>query len=73
MKISETVGIDVSKLTIDVRIHTNQVYGQFENSKKGFKKMIVWVYKNTSAQKDRANSHFNVKHFKKVRFIPTSS
>ena len=52
MKISETVGIDVSKLTIDVRIHTNQVYGQFENSKKGYKKMIVWAYKNTSAQKE---------------------
>lgn len=48
MKILETIGIDVSKKTIDVRIHTNRVYSQFENSRKGFKKMADWVNKNNS-------------------------
>ncbi len=35
MNIKETIGIDMSKLTFDVRIHTNQMYETFENSKKG--------------------------------------
>jgi len=52
MKISDTVGIDVSKQVIDVRIHTSQAYGQFENTKKGFKAMCRWVYKNSSFLKE---------------------
>lgn len=47
MKISETVGIDVSKLVVDVRIHSNQCFSQFENSKKGFIKMYTWALKNS--------------------------
>lgn len=47
MKISETVGIDVSKLVVDVRIHGNQCFSQFENSKKGFIKMYKWVIENS--------------------------
>ena len=32
MKIKETVGIDVSKLTLDVVVHTTQDYAQFDNN-----------------------------------------
>ena len=52
MKIKETVGIDISKLTFDVRIHSNQTFKVFENSIKGFKMMTYWVYKNSSFLKD---------------------
>ena len=48
MKILDTVGIDVSKKTIDVVVHQSQAYSQFENSKKGFLKMLKWVYKNSN-------------------------
>ena len=52
MKISETVGIDVSKLVIDVIIHNTQAYAQFENSKSGIDKMCEWSYKNTNFSKE---------------------
>lgn len=48
MKILDTVGIDMSKLNFDVRIHSTQSYAQFENSNKGFKKLLSWTYKNSS-------------------------
>ncbi len=47
MKISEVIGIDVSKLVVDVRIHSNQKYCQVENSIKSFKKMVKWCFKNS--------------------------
>jgi len=47
MEILETVGIDMSKLTFDVRIHSTQSYAQFENSNKGFKQLLNWAYKNS--------------------------
>jgi len=40
MKTKEIIGIDVSKLLIDVCIHTKQIVFQFENSNEGFKKMM---------------------------------
>ena len=52
MKIKETVGIDISKLTFDVRIHGNQTLKVFDNSIKGFRMMTQWVYKNSSFTKD---------------------
>jgi transposase len=51
MKISEVIGIDVSKLVVDVRIQTTQDYQQFENSAKGFKKMCNWVSKSSPIPK----------------------
>lgn len=48
MKILETVGIDVSKLTIDVRIYSTNDYLQVENCEKGYKKMLKWVFKHSS-------------------------
>lgn len=52
MKILDTVGIDMSKLNFDVRIHGSQSYEQFENSKKDFKKLLRWVYKNSTFSKE---------------------
>lgn len=48
MKIKETIGIDVSKLTIDVTVHSCQSYCKLDNTKKAFKKMVKWVYKESS-------------------------
>ena len=52
MKIKQTIGIDISKLTFDVRIHSNQVYAAFDNDTKGFRKMIKWVNKNNTFSED---------------------
>jgi transposase len=52
MKILDTIGIDISKLNFDVRIHSTQFYQQFENSNKGFETMLKWVYKNSSFSKE---------------------
>ena len=47
MKIKEVIGIDISKLSNEASIHTSQLDLNFENNKKGFKKLITWVQKNT--------------------------
>lgn len=52
MKISETVGIDVSKLVVDVRIHSNQCFSQFENSNKGFSRLYKWTIDNSEFSPD---------------------
>lgn len=46
MKIKQTIGIDISKLTFDVRIHSNQMYLLFDNNNSGFDKMLKWVGQN---------------------------
>lgn len=48
MKTKEIIGIDVSKSTIDTYIHTKQIVSQFENSNKGFEKMMKWILSNTT-------------------------
>ena len=48
MNIQEIIGIDVSKLVIDICIQTKQLVHQFENSNKGFKNMIKWITTNSS-------------------------
>jgi transposase len=48
MKINETVGIDVSKLTIDIVIHTVKKHKCFKNNKSGFKEMIQWIKENST-------------------------
>jgi transposase len=52
MKILDTVGIDMSKLTFDTRVHSSQAYMEFENSKDGFNKLLKWVYKNSTFSKE---------------------
>jgi len=52
MKIKQTIGIDISKLTFDVRIHSNQCYRVFDNTLKGFKELIKWTDKNNPFLKE---------------------
>ncbi len=52
MKTNEIIGIDVSKLLIDVCIYSKQIVQQFENSKSGFKLMLKWSFKNSSFSKE---------------------
>jgi len=52
MKINETVGIDISKKTLDVHIHSKKLSGVFENSKKGFVQMRKWFLTNIDIPKD---------------------
>jgi len=48
----ETVGIDISKLTFDARVHTSQVYQSFDNDAKGYRDLVSWAYKNTCSSKE---------------------
>ena len=47
MKFKEVIGIDVSKFTLDVCLHTLGASLVFENSKMGYRKIISWVSKNS--------------------------
>ncbi len=53
MEIKDTIGIDISKLTFDASIHGNRTAHVFENSGKGFKKLVEWAYRNSPFPKDR--------------------
>jgi len=44
-KVTETIGIDVSKLTLDVYVRTTKVHKQFSNDLKGFKQIVKWSSK----------------------------
>lgn len=46
MKFAETIGVDVSKLTLDACIHGKQVLTQVPNTKQGHRKLLSWVEKN---------------------------
>ncbi|MGB5693095.1 MAG: IS110 family transposase [Flavobacteriaceae bacterium] len=52
MEIKETVGIDVSKATLDVCIHSTGSKGKFRNDPKGFKKLVAWVFGESSVAKE---------------------
>lgn len=52
MKFKEFIGIDISKLTFDFRIHSNQIASCFENNNSGFLKMIKLVEKSISCKKN---------------------
>lgn len=53
MKFKEALGIDVSKKTIDAKLHLNENFHQFENTVKGFKSMLVWIRKQTGLKLDQ--------------------
>lgn len=54
MKITEVIGIDVSKKTLDVVIHTLQLHHKFDNnSASDIRKMVGWVAKNTECSKEQ--------------------
>jgi len=50
--INETIGIDVSKLTFDARVHTSQSIQEFDNTPSGYKKLVKWVLDNTKLRKE---------------------
>ena len=50
MKNKDVVGIDVSKLTIDVYVQLSQVHAVFNNDEKGFKQLVRWIKKNINCQ-----------------------
>lgn len=52
MKIKDTVGIDMSKLTFDACIHSNQENRAFKNTKKDYKRLIDWAYKSSDLPKE---------------------
>ena len=49
--IHESVGIDVSKLTLDVFIHNRRLHKQFQNNSKGFQSIKRWVKKEVKSLK----------------------
>ncbi|MCK9421002.1 MAG: IS110 family transposase [Bacteroidales bacterium] len=52
MNYVETIGIDVSKETLDVIIHTVGLTDQFENSLQGYKKLTKWVEKHVTSARE---------------------
>lgn len=52
MEIIDVVGIDVSKLTVDVVLHKNKAYYQFENSNKGFNRLCKWALSQSKVDKE---------------------
>lgn len=52
MKIKDTVGIDMSKLTLDAFIYSSQENTGFRNTKKGYKKLLDWVYKSSDLPRE---------------------
>jgi len=53
MKFKETLGIDVSKKTLDVILHTKGVHQQFDNTVKGYKTLLVWMKQQTGLTLDQ--------------------
>ncbi len=53
MEIKETIGIDVSKLTLDVTIHSTQDHLKCKNNLAGFKKLIKWVKSNSKFKEEQ--------------------
>ncbi|MBL4592474.1 MAG: IS110 family transposase [Flavobacteriales bacterium] len=47
MEFKESLGIDVSKKTIDVMLHCKKLHRQFKNTTKGFNNLIRWAEKQT--------------------------
>lgn len=45
----ESVGIDVSKLTIDVFLYNKKLHRQFENAENGFELMQKWILKEVGS------------------------
>jgi transposase len=52
MKFEEVIGIDVSKLTLDACIHSQQIFTQVPNTKKGYGKLLSWATKSTGCSMD---------------------
>lgn len=53
MEFKETVGIDVSKKTLDVHLHKEKMYSRYNNTAKDIKELVEWVFSNTEYAKDK--------------------
>ncbi len=53
MKTKETLGIDISKSTIDVWLHMHRSHHKFANTKTGFKAMFSWIRNQTDLVADQ--------------------
>lgn len=53
MKFKDVIGIDVSKLTLDVHLHSTEQFQVFENAKPGYKKLLTWVKKHAASPLDQ--------------------
>ena len=51
MEFNETIGIDVSKLTLDCCIHSSGLQSVFANDPRGVNKLLEWVLTNTEVKK----------------------
>ena len=43
----EVVGVDVSKLTLDAKLHQKNIYCQIDNNKAGYNDLLKWIKKNS--------------------------
>ena len=48
MKYKDVLGIDVSKKTIDVKLHCTGVHRIFNNNGNGYRSLIIWMKKQTT-------------------------
>jgi len=51
-KATETLGVDISKLTLDAYLHVADVHQQFDNCQEGFQAMIRWARKTGAIKVD---------------------
>lgn len=52
MEFKEIVGIDISKKTLDVHIHKQELHKKYDNTPKAIKKMMEWVFSKAEAARD---------------------
>jgi len=60
MKIKETIGIDVSKLTLDLTIHSTKAHLKCANTLQGYKQLLKWV--STNSNYDKENTLYIFEH-----------
>lgn len=51
-KLIESLGIDVSKMTLDAYLYVANMHRQFENNESGFKQMIAWAQEKGKVKVD---------------------
>jgi len=72
MKFTETIGIDVSKLTLDACIHCQQFLIQVPNTKEGHLKLLSWAIKKTGCSLENilfCFEHTGIYSFNLSRFM----
>ena len=52
MKFKETLGIDVSKHTLDVHLYVKNLHGKFDNTPQGHNRLLKWLGKQLDGSSD---------------------